>query len=188
MKNDIRDFSRNIRALIPSHIASMKTDIVNVRVKANLPRIQLVTTEIGPIMAGSEVDIERWEADILAKWGMVESPSDATSLLSRAYANRDKEQAGRTIELVEDMYHAIPGIISALKSEGLLTQKIGTVKTLLEDVSSSRTNKITRAARMGQEPVDSLSPEERWFHANLRKVFDIWRKETERLVDDRKPD
>ena len=35
----------------------MKTDIVNVRVKANLPRIQLVTTEIGPIVAGSEVDI-----------------------------------------------------------------------------------------------------------------------------------
>jgi hypothetical protein len=119
---------------------------------------------------------------------MVESPSDSTSLLARAYANRDEEQAGRTIEPVEDIYHAIPEIIAALKTEGLLTQKMGTVKTLLEDISSSRTNKITRAARMGQEPVDSLSPEERWFHANLRKVFDVWRKETERLVDDGKPD
>jgi hypothetical protein len=166
----------------------MKTDIVNVRVKVSLPRIQLVTTEIGPIMAGSEVDMERWKADILVQWGMVESPSDSTSLLARAYANRDKEQAGRTIEHVDDIYHTIPDIIAALESEGLLTQKMGTVKTLLEDISSSRTNKITRAARMGQDPVDSLSPEERWFYANLRKVFDIWRKETERLVDEGEPD
>jgi hypothetical protein len=166
----------------------MKTDIVNVRVKANLPRIQLVTTEIGPIVAGSEVDMERWKADILAQWGMIESPGDSTSLLARAYADRDKEHAGRTIEPVEDIYHTIPDIIAALKSEGLLTQKMGTVRTLLEDLSSSRTNKINRAARMGQEPVDSLSPEERWFHANLRKVFDAWRMDTERLVEDGKPD
>ncbi|MBU7004005.1 MAG: hypothetical protein HXS50_00465 [Theionarchaea archaeon] len=174
--------------MIPSHIASMKTDIVNVRVKVNLPRIQLVTTEVGPIVAGSEVDMERWKADVLAKWGMVDSPDDSTSLLARAYANRDREQAGRIIEPIEDIYHTIPEIIAALNSEGLLTQKMGSVRTLLEDVSSSRTNKITRAARMGQEPVDSLSPEERWFHANLRRIFDVWRRETERLVEDGKPD
>jgi hypothetical protein len=166
----------------------MKTDVVNVKVKANLPRIQLVTTEIGPIVAGSEVNMERWKADVLAQWGMVESHGDSTSLLAKAYTNRDKEQAGRTIEPVEDIYHTIPEIVAALRSEGLLTQKMGTVKTLLEDISSSRTNKITRVARMGQEPGDSLSPEERWFHANLRKVFDVWRKETERLVEDGKPD
>jgi hypothetical protein len=163
----------------------MKTDIVTVKVKVSLPRIQLVTTEIGPIVAGSEVGMERWKAEVLVQWGMVEWPRDSTSLLARAYASRDKEQGGRTIEPLEDPFHAIPEVIGALQSEGLLTQKVGAVRTLLEDISSSRTNKITRAARMGQDLGDALSPEEMWLYKNLRKLFDVWRVEFEKLVEPR---
>ena len=87
--------------------------------------------------------------------------------------------------LLDTVFHAIPEIIGALQTEGLLTQKIGAVRTLMEDISSSRTNKITRAARMGQDPGDALSPEERWLYTNLRKVFDVWRIEAERLMEPR---
>ena len=174
--------------MLPSQIAALKSDIVTVKMKASLPRIQLVTTEIGPIAAGSEVEMERWKADVLTQGGMVESPRESTSLLARAYANRDREQGGRTMETIEDPFHAIPEVIDALKSEGILTQKSGAVKTLLEDINSSRTNKITRAARMGQDPGEALSPEERWLYSSLRRIFDVWRMETKRLAEPRESD
>jgi len=170
-------------ALILSQIAEMKTDAVTVKVKANLPRIQLVTTEIGPIPAGSEVEMERWIADVLSEWGIIERPQDSTSLLALSYASRDREQGGRSIEAMEDIFHSIPEIVGTLKSEGHLTQKMGSVRALLEDLSSSRTNKITRAARMGQDPGEALSPEERWLYVNLRRIFDVWRREIEGLLE-----
>ena len=107
----------------------------------------------------------------------------STSLLSRAYSERDRELSGRTLEPSEDPFHTIPQMVEALQNEGLLAQKNSDLRALFEDLVSSRTNKIARNARMGQDPGGGLSPEETWLYHSLRRVFDIWRVETDRLLE-----
>jgi hypothetical protein len=36
---------------------------------------------------------------------------------------------------------------------------------------------------MGQDPGEALSPEERWLYVNLRRIFDVWRREIEGLLE-----
>lgn len=170
--------------MLPGQIAQMKIDTVTVKVKVNLPEIDLVVSKIGPLAAGSRVDLERWQAEILGEWGIVEWAEDSESLLLQAYASRDKEQERRTIEAVGDAFQIFPEVVRALGNKGLLSQKTGAVRSLLEDIVSSRTNKIDRVARMGQEPPETLSPEELWLYSSLRKVFNIWRHETGKLIEE----
>ena len=167
----------------PTEIASLKTDRVLLKAKTSTPEIRLTTTKIDPIVAGSEVELERWQAEVLIEWGILERPADSTSLLSRAYKDRDRELSGRTLERIDDPFHTLPGIVEAFGEEGLLDQKKGVVRALFEDLISSRTNKIARNARMGQDPGEGLSPEEAWLYWSLREVFDVWRRETNLLLE-----
>ena len=168
--------------LVPSQISQMQIDEVIVKGKISMPQIDLVACRIGPFAAGSEVRMERWQADILGQWGIIERPKDSSALLLQAYALRDKEQATRSTEEMEDAFQVFPQIVRTLQAEGQLGQKIGALKALHEDLLSSRTNKITRIARMGQDPGEALSPEESWLYHSLRRVFDIWKEETEGLL------
>ncbi len=161
----------------------MKTDLVNVKVKSSLPQIDLMVDRIGPLVAGTEVSLERWQAEILRDFGKVEGPKDSNTLLSEAFALRDREQRSRTLENVADIFHVFPEILSVLSKEGMLTQKKAAVRSLFEDVVSSRTNKVTRMARMAQDPGDALSPEEMWLYWSLRRVFDAWRHDTGLLIE-----
>ena len=171
--------------MLLDRISEMKVDPVSVEVKASLPKIDLVATEIGPIAAGSTVEMERWQAEVLAEWGIVVFPEDSASLLLRIYASRDKEQGGRSLEQIEDIFHSFPRLMEALEREGLRTQKMGAVRGLFEDLVSSRTNKITKISRLAQNPnMDSLTPEERWLYVSLRRIFDTWRRGTRSLIED----
>jgi hypothetical protein len=161
----------------------MKTDPVTVRTKVHLPQIPLVTTKIGPFSPDSEVSLERWQAEILAEWGIVEWDSDPDALLLEAYASRDTEQDARALQATQDLFHLFPELVRSLEKQGVLTQKIGAVRALLDDLVSSRTNKITRIARMAQDPPDTLSPEELWLYDALRRVLDTWGRNTQSLAE-----
>jgi len=163
-------------------IPLMQVDDVTVKTKVSLPQIDLVASKVGPFAAGSEVRMERWQAEVLGQWGIIETPKDSRTLLLQAYALRDKDQATRSIEGMEDVFQLVPHVVRALQAEGQLAQKIGALKALHEDLVSSRTNKITRIARMGQDPGESLSPEESWLYHSLRRIFDTWKEETEGLL------
>jgi len=169
--------------LLPSQISKMQIDEVVVNVKASVRQIDLVAAKIGPFAAGTEVKMERWQAEVLSKWGIVDRPTDSRTLLLKAYTLRDKEQATRSLEEMEDVFQIIPEIVQSLQAEGQLVQKIGAVRALHEDLLTSRTNKITRIARMGQDPAEKLSPEELWLYHSLSRIFSVWRTETERLLD-----
>jgi hypothetical protein len=160
----------------------MQIDEVTVKVKVSLPQIDLVALKIGPFAAGSEVRMERWQAEVLGQWGIIERPRDSRTLLLQTYALRDKDQGTRSIEEMEDAFQVFPHIVRTLQAEGQLGQKIGALKALHEDLMSSRTNKITRIARMGQDPGEALSPEESWLYHSLRRIFDIWKGGTEGLL------
>jgi len=163
-------------------ISRMQIDDVVVKTKVSLPQIDLIASKIGPFAAGSEVRMERWQAEVLGQWGIIETPKDSRTLLLQAYALRDKDQATRSIEEMEDAFQLLPHIVRALQAEGQLGQKIGALKALHEDLISSRTNKIARIARMGQDPGEALSPEELWLYRSLRRIFDIWKEQTEGLL------
>jgi len=169
--------------LDPRQISQMQIDEVIVKAKVSLSQIDLVASKIGPFAAGSEVRMERWQAEVLGQWGIIEKgPKDSRALLLQAYALRDKEQATRSIEEMEDAFQVFPEIVRRLQAEGQLGQKIGALKALHEDLVSSRTNKIARIARMRQDPGQALNPEESWLYQSLRTIFDIWKKETEGLL------
>ncbi len=159
------------------------TDTVKVKALARLPETRLASCSVGPFAADAEVELERWQAEILADQGIVELPQDSNSLLTAAYRSRDKEQSGRALESIEDAFQVFPRILRTLDSEGILPQKKGALRTLFEDIVTSRTNKIIRAAKMGQDVEDALSPEESWLYASLRSIFEIWTEDTEMLVE-----
>lgn len=167
----------------PSQISPLMTDTVTVKALAGLPEIQLASCRVGPFAADAEVELERWQAEILAGQAIVELPEDSNSLLTLAYRSRDKEQSGRALEPIDDAFQIFPRILRALDSEGILPQKRGALRTLFEDIIISRTNKIARAARMGQDAEDALNPEELWLYASLRAIFEIWTEDTETLVE-----
>jgi len=169
--------------LLPSQIARMKTDQVAVKVKVSIPRIDLVASQVGPLTAGAETTLERWQAEILGSWGIVEWHADAQSLLLQAYALRDQEAAGRGLQPTADYFQVFPDLMRSLEREGLLPQKVASVRSTFEDVVSSRTNKITRIARMGRDKSEGLSPEEQWLYFSLRATYDVWRHETESLIE-----
>ncbi len=167
----------------------MKTDSVTVKVTASLPEINLVAQKIGPFSAGSEIELDRWQAEVLGEWGIIEWHKDSQSLLLQAYQSRDKEQRGRGLESIGDIYQMFPGLVRCLREEGMFTQKRNAVKALLEDLVSSRTNKITRLCRLDQEPpMDSLSPEEQWLFSSLNRIFRTWRENTGSLMAESRGD
>ena len=183
VKNDIKSSPKDRDMMTPSVVASMGTFRVRVKVRRSLPRIDLVATELGPLESGSTVELERWQAEVLARHGVVEWPLDSRSLLTEAYSRRDLEQESRALRPEGNPIWIIPDIVEAMRREGVLEQKVEAIRSLLEDLVSIRLNKIIRMARLGQNDLRPLGDEERWLYSSLVAIFEKWREDTESLLD-----
>ena len=157
--------------------------MVKARVKRGLPRINLVASEIGPLELGSIVSLERWQAEVLARHGIVEWPLDSRSLLAEAYSRRDLEQESRALHAQGNPIWIISDLVEAMRREGILEQKMEILRSLLEDLVSIRMNKIIRMARLAQNDTRGLDDGERWLYSSLVAIFEKWKRDAEALLE-----
>jgi len=144
-----------------------------VRVLKDLPAINLVGRQLGPLAEGEETQLEVWEAAVLERHGFVEFLQKLTSTELRKLLLAEERESGLT-PLPDDFYSSVAQKISFARAAGQ-HEEAEEIQTQVSTLLEIRIPKLVRFA-LSPESVGPLPPQELFLINRLAVSLDSWSK------------
>lgn len=142
-----------------------------VRVLKDVPQVKLVGRQIGPFVAGQEVELEPWEADVFERYGFAEPVQRLTTAEVRKLLLAE-ERAAWVGVLPPNFYEMISKAASSLQEEGQL-EKLEEFRVAVRSLVELRLEKLLRAV-VSSADLEDLPPREKFLVNRLVKVIKNW--------------
>ncbi len=141
---------------------------------------------------GDEIDVPRWEAEILAREGIakVKEEVDVNYINNFHYKERRSASGSQLVQLPQDFYVAVGSYIKSLDeaikvspSHMLINDKDISEKNVME-LAQIRLSKIIRLSQtdLGDEEVGNMTPEEVLIYSQLKETVNSWKKYIQSLT------
>ena len=142
-----------------------------VRVLKEIPALRLADRQLGPFIAGQEVELEPWEVAALERRGMVEAIPKLTPVEMRKLMLAE-ERAEGLAKLPEGFYSLLgERILDSLSSGNL--EEAEELRTMVMTVIELRMRKLLLFA-LSPENVENALPEERFLINRLASSLEEW--------------
>jgi hypothetical protein len=142
-----------------------------VRILRDVPQVKLVGRQIGPFLAGQEVELEPWEAKVFERHGLAE-PVQRLNIAEVRKLLLAEERTAWIGALPPDFYEMIPQAVSSLRAEGQ-PEKLEEFRAAVWSLLELRLEKLLRAA-FSPADLEDLPSREKFLINRLAKVIKDW--------------
>jgi hypothetical protein len=149
-----------------------------VRILRDFPAVSLVGRQLGPFVAGQEVELEVWEVSVFEKHGFGEA-IQKLKLIGLKKLMLEEERKSEPAVLRQDFYTSLLHTISDLRVKEQL-EEIEELRSAVAAFSEMRLQKLVRFAT-SQMPSENLPPEEKFLVNRLAMAIEDWNKWLESL-------
>jgi hypothetical protein len=149
-----------------------------VRIIRDFPTISLVGRQLGPFVAGQEVELEAWEASVVEKHGFGEA-IQKLKLIELKKFMLEEERKSEPAALRQDFYTSLLHTISDMRVKEQM-EEIEELRSAAAAFSEMRLQKLVRFAT-SQMPSENLLPEEKFLVNRLAMAIEDWNKWLESL-------
>jgi len=149
-----------------------------VRILRDFPAVSLVGRQLGPFVAGQEVELEVWEVSVFEKHGFGEAIQKLKPIGLKKLM-LEEERKSEPAVLRQDFYTSLLHTISDLRVKEQL-EEIEELRSAVAAFSEMRLQKLVRLAT-SQMPSENLPPEEKFLVNRLAMAIEDWNKWLESL-------
>ena len=149
-----------------------------VRIRRDFPAVSLVGRQLGPFVAGQELELEAWEASVFEKHGFGEA-IQKLKLIELKKFMLEEERKSELAVLRQDFYTSLLHTISDMRAKEQL-EEIEELRSAVVAFSEMRLQKLVRLAT-SQMPSENLLPEEKFLVNRLVIAIEDWNKWLESL-------